>query len=633
MVARSLSLPVLVSVLAAAGAVLAGGCAAHLKPVPAGETGVGELAFVGLGAVDEDAVRDGLGLSHARELGQPFARFLVALDRRRVRGYYVRRGFFAVTVETDVRERGGRADVSFRIVEGARARVLRVEVVGLPPDPAVDAAALRARVPLADGAPFDHDGYALAPPALVAALQALGYPWARVDGVVLADPVRAAAVIRLTVDAGPRAMFGKVTVNGAPPGLGGAIAARIEVRPGQRFSPRALDATRAALYELGRLALVRVEPDRATRGEVVDVVVTVAAAPRHELRLGGGVGADPLAFEVRGRAIYGVAAWPWPLTTARSELRPALVYQRDDGDLAPRLDASATLDRLDLIRPRYSGTVEASFSYLAVEAFTSYGPRLRLTARTPTYRRAVQLTAGWQLGVVGYRDVSPVVDAATATRLGLDRVERLGAFEQSVIVDRRDDRVAPRRGLYVELRAEEGTRAAGGALTYLRLAPEARGYLAGGPVVLAARARTGTLIGDVPATRRFFAGGANSQRGFPERHLAPFAAGLVDGERLDVPYGGAAMVELSAELRFPMPQLRYLGRLAGAAFVDGGDVTEAWDQLALGALHWAGGLGLRLPTPVGAVRFDLGYRLTRSGAGEPRPGERFAYHLSVGEAF
>jgi outer membrane translocation and assembly module TamA len=50
-------------------------------------------------------------------------------------------------------------------------------------------------------------------------------------------------------------------------------------------------------------------------------------------------------------------------------------------------------------------------------------------------------------------------------------------------------------------------------------------------------------------------------------------------------------------------------------------------------LHWASGLGLRLPTPIGAVRLDVGYRLNRFGPGEPQHGHRFAYHLSVGEAF
>ena len=72
---------------------------------------------------------------------------------------------------------------------------------------------------------------------------------------------------------------------------------------------------------------------------------------------------------------------------------------------------------------------------------------------------------------------------------------------------------------------------------------------------------------------------------------------------------------------------------AAAAFLDGADVTETWGELDATRLHWAAGGGLRLPTPVGAVRFDVGFRLNRTGAGEPRAGDARAYHLSVGEAF
>ena len=605
-------------------------CGARARPVAPGETAVGDIRLSGAASVDDDDLIDGLGLTHARETGQPFARFLVGLDRRRVRSFYVRRGFFAVEVESDVERRKNRADVTFAIDEGPRARLARVVVEGLPEG--VPVGRVRRQIPIADGDPFDYEQYELALPDVVNELQQHGYAYARVNGMVIADAERNEAVIRLDVAPGPLARFGTITIDGVPPGLGGAVAARVDVRSGARYSVKAIESTRAALYELGRFGLVRVEADR-DRDAVVDVLVHVEEAPRHELRLGGGVGADPVSYEVRGRASYGVAAWPWPRTTARAELRPAFVLQRGGDEVAPRIDATATLDRIDLFYPRFGGTAEASFSYHAVEAYTSYGPRARLTARTPTYGRIVQATAGWQLGAVSYRDVSPVLDDATVMRLGLDRTERIGAFEASAVLDLRDDRVAPTRGGYFEVRAEQGTPAAGGALTYTRVAPEARGYVPLGQTVLGARARLGALAGEVPAVRRFYAGGANSHRGFPERHLAPFAAGMIEGEPREVPYGGTASLELSTELRFPLPDLPYLPPLGGAAFLDGGDVTESWDAMAIERLHWATGLGLRLPTPIGALRFDVGYRLNRFGAGEPQANQRFAFHLSVGEAF
>jgi outer membrane translocation and assembly module TamA len=68
-------------------------------------------------------------------------------------------------------------------------------------------------------------------------------------------------------------------------------------------------------------------------------------------------------------------------------------------------------------------------------------------------------------------------------------------------------------------------------------------------------------------------------------------------------------------------------------FLDGADVTLTPGQLDLGDLHWAAGLGLRYDTLVGPIRFDVGYRLNRFGAEEPDPGDRLAFHLSMGQAF
>ncbi len=607
-------------------------CAGRARVLAPGQQGIGEVKLAGELTIDRDELLGGLGLVFARETGQPFGRFLVAQDARRIESYYVRRGYFAATVENTVERKDTRTDVTFTIVEGPRAKLVRVEIDGLPEGAEVSASDLRALIPIDDGDDFDHELYDEAQPLLPKKLQDAGYAHAKVEGVVLADRGRAEAVIRVRVELGPLVRFGKVSLVGVPPGLREAVDARVVVREGDRYSPDAMEETRAALYEPGRFALVRVEPQLAAGSPTADVTITVAEAALHDLRLGGGVGLNPIAFEVRTRARYAVAGWPAPLASARAELQPAIVIQRDDREVQPRVDASVGLDRLDLVRPRYTGAVEASFSYLAVEGYTSYGPRLRLSARSPTYLRTVQASIGWQLGWLAYRDVSPVIDPALEHELGLDRVDRIGAYDQSVVVDLRDDRVTTRRGGYFELRLEEGTVGAGGELTYLRVMPDLRGYYTLGPITLAARARLGALTGDVPVTRRFFGGGANGYRGLPERQLAPFAQGVVDGDTVRVPYGGTALLDLSTELRFPLATIYELD-FGGDLFVDGGDVTEGWGALDLGHLHWAAGAGLRVLTVVGAVRLDVAYRLDRFGSGEPRVGDRFAFHLSVGEAF
>jgi translocation and assembly module TamA len=192
--------------------------------------------------------------------------------------------------------------------------------------------------------------------------------------------------------------------------------------------------------------------------------------------------------------------------------------------------------------------------------------------------------------------------------------------------------VEPTKGGYAALRSAFGTRYAGGAFEYVQLVPELRGYVPLGSVVLGARVRGGTFIGDVPATERFFSGGASSHRGFGERKLAPFVTGEVKGTERTIPYGGASMLETGVETRFPIATWRKIG-IGGAVFLDGGDVRKELSEINPGALHWAAGFGLRFHTLVGPVRADLGYRLNRTGPEEPVPGSRFAFHLTLGEAF
>jgi outer membrane translocation and assembly module TamA len=62
-------------------------------------------------------------------------------------------------------------------------------------------------------------------------------------------------------------------------------------------------------------------------------------------------------------------------------------------------------------------------------------------------------------------------------------------------------------------------------------------------------------------------------------------------------------------------------------------------HVSLSSLHHAVGGGLRYKTVIGTVRLDLGARINRlairepDGTPNPDPGQRFAFHISVGESF
>jgi outer membrane protein assembly factor BamA len=363
---------------------------------------------------------------------------------------------------------------------------------------------------------------------------------------------------------------------------------------------------------------------------VVPAVITVVEAPRNEWRLGGGAGADPAEYQIRARASYAILGWPRPLMNTRLDLRPKVSWLRDaTEEVQPGAEASARLERLDLFRPHLRGEALVAFERDAFELYTSYGVRLRLGLDSPIGKR-IRAGVGWQFRGLRFDDVNEVVPAETQTALGFGKYYRLAFLEQAISVDLRDDPVQPMFGVYGEIRAEEGGPWAGSEFSYAKITPEIRGYLGQPWAVLAARLRVGTFIGDLPVTQRYFAGGASSQRGFPERRLAPTITGTVKGESESVVIGGGALIETGLELRVPVGTL-WGAEIGTAIFADGADVTEDFDQLDPMNLHWATGAGLRLGTPIGPARFDVGRRITRLG--DLRPGEKWAFHLSLGHTF
>jgi outer membrane protein assembly factor BamA len=610
---------------------MAGVSCAHSEAPRGGEERLVRIAFEGNRQLSNKKLETGLALKRVlKRKGAPDP-YLVQVDADRLRGEYLRKGFLEVDVRPRVERRADTATVIYTIEEGERA-VTRTVINGLPQDVPVDT--VRAELPLADGQPFDYEPYDLAKPKLLGAVQDAGYAHARLDSRIVADRANRTAIVRLNYTPGPKARFGDIEVTGVTGELAEAVRNRVEFEPGQVYSLQALIQTQRNLYGFGRFSTVNVQPDKSG-GEVVGVKVAVAESARHEIKLGGGLGMDTAGYEVRGRAGYTIAGWPFPLDIVSLDLRPAYAYVRADGAYEPRLRALGKLERQDLFWTYARGTVEAGYNYLAVEAFTRHGPLARLGFETRLGTQRVLLRVGWGIERSAFRLINPVIQQSPGLveELGLDEVARVASYQQALVVDLRDHPIEPTNGGYGELRVMEGTRFAGGTYEFLGVMPDVRGYVNPfGDTVIAARARYGAIFGDVPPTERIFSGGSTSHRGFAERRLAPSVTGDDMGTTRTVAYGGAALLEGSVEVRQPLLTIRDMP-IGAAVFVDGGDVTETVSELAPANLHWAAGVGLRLKTAIGPVRLDVAYRLNRTGPMEPDPGSPLAYHLTIGEAF
>jgi outer membrane protein insertion porin family len=165
--------------------------------------------------------------------------------------------------------------------------------------------------------------------------------------------------------------------------------------------------------------------------------------------------------------------------------------------------------------------------------------------------------------------------------------------------DRRDSALLPTRGSLTRASAE----LAGGDLEYYRLSLNSTWYF---PVT---RAVTVSLMGDfgyvdgynnkeVPFFKNFYAGGANSVRGYQSFSLGPQDA---DGNVL----GGTRKIVGSAELLFPVPGAQTDKSLRLSTFFDAGQVYGAGQKVDLGELRYSFGFGLFWSSPFGPLKLSV----------------------------
>jgi outer membrane protein assembly factor BamA len=614
--------------------------------------------------------------------------FTIDMDRQRVEAYYHAHGYFAAKVtQATVEPRdphGKSVDVKLVVDEGPPTKIVKLDASGL------DAAGAPAQKiahqldkSLALGTVFDHAKYLDEKARITTRLKRLGFAWANVDGEVDVNRDELTADVRLKIDPGLRARFGKVIVRGdtgtVAPRL---IATRALIPTGRRFDPDELEAARGRLYNSGAFASVKIDYERdAAHPDVADVIVTVHPSKLHELRLGVGVGFESTRYDVHLAGNYVKSSFFGGLRSLKLRLEPGWVFlvSQQGGPTGPTggpsngpsLRTDATFTQPDLFAPALDLKWLVGYDVGIDYAYQYHGPRTTIGLTRPFWRNRVNLGFSYNFNFLLFFNTVPEFqnNPALATRLfGYTNPYRVGWLQQDVNLDLRDRPLDPHKGVYVGTTFEEGGVYAAGSFTYEKVQPELRLYapLFTRRMTLAARGMFGQIftVGGTgsPITRRFFMGGPNSHRGFNYDRLSlQVPSGIAGAPNL--PIGGDQLVLLQAELRVDI--IKLWGNWFGfTAFLDAGDVaapsldpasranlaallqpqcapvpvylpsTVQWNQL-----HYAVGGGLRYHTPIGTITADIGVRLNRlapcqpDGVPNPDPGQRIAFHISIGEAF
>nr|WP_255536318.1 BamA/TamA family outer membrane protein [Pacificimonas pallii] len=186
--------------------------------------------------------------------------------------------------------------------------------------------------------------------------------------------------------------------------------------------------------------------------------------------------------------------------------------------------------------------------------------------------------------------------------------------------DSTDNLLDPTSGFRAAVRlSPEASLQGGGFDPYARGLLDVSGYRGlGESFVLAGRIRLGSIVGvardDLAPSRRYYAGGGGSVRGFGYQEIGPRDA---DND----PIGGRSVTEAAIEGRYRF------GNFGAVAFIDAGQVSR--DQIpGIDDMRYGIGIGARYYTNFGPFRADIAIPLNR------RPGEsRFGVYISIGQAF
>ncbi|HET6617222.1 MAG TPA: outer membrane protein assembly factor BamA [Gemmatimonadota bacterium] len=540
-------------------------------------------------------------------------------DLERIHILYQRNGYFSMELLSyDVRPVGDGVSITLTISEGEPTLVERLEIEELTALGAELEEEMIGRIPLKQGEVFNEADLLASRILLESEFKNRGYAYATVLLEYRIDKeVRTAEVI-YSVDAGDQYYIGETRIEGYDPDDLDLVQGQLEFASGELYDLEEILQSQRNLYQLGLFRRVLIEPQLASvRADTVDVLVSLAPAPTHVVRVGVGYGTEELV-RIRtswiDRNLYGGAR----------QLEVRGQYSKLERE------AAVTYRLPTFIVPEASFMTSAFLRFEIEDNYTV--ERLGGTVRT-AWREGQrwQARAGF---TAEHDDYSEFDEGVLIPELGREFINpsRLVYAEVGVTFDNTDSLFHPSRGWTANLGYQVGLPILTGDYAYNRLVLLVTRYLEiREGWVLAGKVLPGVIFGyggekdRVPLFQRLFAGGANSVRGYERRQLGPKDDPESFGqERNPEPVGGRGGFETSLELRFPLR-----GNLSGAAFVDAGNVWRDPDDISLGDLKYTPGVGVRYRTPVGPIRLDVAHRTASDEDFLPK----WVFHISIGNAF
>jgi outer membrane protein assembly complex protein YaeT len=610
---------------------------------------------------DTATLRERLVIAPAHFPRNRFGRFsqkLLERDLDSIRDLYQSSGFrevdIATKTETDYNGKPGDIAVRIDIKEGVQWFVDALTIEGVP-EP--DLPYLRTILQSTANQPFSESNIGADRDSILSYYYNNGYPDASFDWTQSPGSSQSRVNLTYQVHTGNRRYVRDVLVRGLRTTRPSLVDKRIPLRPGDPISQSKIAESQQKLYDLGVFSKVQTaiqNPDGDEDNKFV--LYDVDEANRYSFNIG--IGAQ------LGRIGGGVTTFDEPAGTT---------------GFSPRI--SLGISRLNLFGLARTLSLQTRFSTIEQRALLSYTapqlggyPNLTLTVsglfdvshdvRTFAARRwegsiqlAQRLTRANSVQYrFTYRNITTSDLVVSPELIPLfSQPDHVALISTTFIQDRRDDPINSHRGIYNTVDAGVAVSGFGSETQFTRVLMRNSTYHPIGKDIVIARTlqfgwiqRIGGLP-EIPLAERFFAGGATSNRAFPDNQAGP--------RDLDTgfPLGGSALLMHSTELRFPL-----IGdNLGGVLFHDIGNVYSDVQHISFrfrqrnnqdfnyGVQGF--GFGIRYRTPIGPIRVDLslspdaprffGFKgtfdqlLAGQGIAVNQKINAFQFHFSLGQTF
>jgi len=542
-------------------------------------------------------------------------------DLERVRAFYRKNGYQDIQVAKEVyRDPSGRGlYVLLKVDEGLQHRIghVALEGVHLFPEPEI-----RQAITLKPGAVYNTDRLQEDLRGIKQYYGDRGYIHAEVTPDPQLDPATKRVNLTYHVSEHDLAYVNRIDIRGNLRTQDVVIRRELRVYPGDPFNGAKIRKSIDRLYNLGFFEEVNVDTEPTQQPKKEDLVVQVKESRTGSVSFGGGFSSvDRLVglIELEQRN-FDWRNYPH-FTGAGQDVR----LRAEVGTVRRFFDLSFT-------EPWMFGH-PVSFG---VDAFN----RTRLQSRNlglafeeeqrgmgfrlgKEFADRFQVNLGYQL----FRTViSNVVNEASADLKAEAGRNIISVVGTTLAYDTRDNRFDPTKGFYAFTSGDLAGGLFGGDRDFYRLQGGSSYYVPhANRFDLELRARAGIVhaygsSSEVPIFERFFGGGAGTVRGFRERRVGPLDPTSND------PIGGEATVSGTVEeVMTVIKDERGRPIIRASGFFDVGDVWRRVSQL--GKSYKSGtGVGLRVNTPIGPVRLDIGFPV--SGVGNEKRRPRFHFNLS-----